>query len=133
MSKEGKKTGWFRRWQEHAAQFAAYGAHSLSKGVYKYIPEGKIKPIKKSVIGAHVEVESGADQSGRTTLTRVLGGAVIAGPVGAVVGGMFKKDETKVYATVTFADGEVAIIEAPAKDERELREFTERVNAAATD
>jgi len=68
---------------------------------------------------------------GRTTLSRVAAGAIVAGPIGAIVGGMFKKDRAKVYVTTTFADGEVVILEGPVKDEAKVREFARKVNAAA--
>lgn len=85
--------------------------------------------VNKRVAGATAEYESGADQR-RTTLTRVAGGAIIAGPAGAIVGGMFKKNESRGYVTVTFPDGDVAVIDGPIKDEKKLREFAIIVNRA---
>lgn len=108
------------------APFAArYGGHYLAQGSYHFALDSR------PIAGAVAEFENGADIGGRTTLARVAVGAIIAGPVGAIVGGMFKKDRAKVYVTTTFPDGEVIILEAPAKDESKLREFTRKVNAAA--
>lgn len=106
-----------------------YRAHRIMDGLYTYLPSGQLKAISKRVAGAAADFESGADQK-RTTLTRVAVGAIIAGPAGAIVGGMFKKDKSRVYVTVAFPDGEVAIVDGPAKDEKKLREFTLIVNRA---
>ena len=108
-----------------------YGTHAVSKGQYHYFPTNAFKMVHKSVVGADAEFESGASVGGRTTLGRVAAGAIVAGPIGAIVGGMFKKDRAKVYVTTTFADGEVVILEGPAKDESQIRDFASKVNAAA--
>lgn len=121
----------FNAQMERARTSAVYGVHRLSGGEYTYLPKGKFKNIRKPVAGAVAEHESGADVGGRTTLTRIAAGAIIAGPVGAIVGGMFKKDRNRFYVTITFPDGDVAVIDGPAKDESRLREFTAKVNAAA--
>jgi len=117
--------------QTEQAFNAFYGAHSVRKGDYRYVPTNGFKPVGKPVVGAIAEFESGAGVGGRTTLGRVAAGAIVAGPIGAVVGGMFKKDRAKVYVTTTFADGEVVILEGPAKDESQIRDFARKVNAAA--
>lgn len=114
----------------NAEYSAAYDVHSVNRGMYSYLPVGKFKQIRKPVSGAVAEFETGADAGGRTTLTRVAAGAIIAGPLGAIVAGMFKKDRNKIYVTVTFPDGDVAIIDAPAKDDSKLREFARKINAA---
>ena len=84
----------------------------------------------KEIAGATAVFEHGADQK-RVTITRVGAGALLFGPVGAIVGGMLRKDTTKVYVIVTFADEQQAIIDVPARMEREAREFTARLNEAA--
>lgn len=86
------------------------------------------KGVKKPLRGATVTYETGANIGGRTTLTRVGVGASVAGPVGAVVGGMFKKDRNRCYVTVEFPDGEIVVIDGPARDERKLREFAANLN-----
>lgn len=111
-------------------QMAVYGVHSVKDGSYNYLPEGKFKSVTKPVAGASAEYESGADRK-RPTLTRIGAGAIIAGPVGAVVGGLFQKDRTKGYVTVIFADGDTAIIEGPVKDEAKMRKFAADVNRTA--
>lgn len=121
---------WFSAQQERADANAVYGVHRLNGGDYTYLPQGKFKNIKKPIAGAVAEFESGADVGGRTTLTRVAAGAIIAGPVGAIVGGMFKKDRNRVYVTITFPDGDVVVVDGPAKDESKVRSFAQKVNAA---
>ena len=111
--------------------YAFYGPNTVKKGTFTHLPKGRLKPVKKPVAGAVAEYESGTDAGERTTLTRVAAGAIIAGPVGAIVGGMFKKDRTKGYVTVTFSDGEVIVIDGPLKDESKMREFTQKVNDMA--
>lgn len=117
---------------ERSKNNAVYGTHVINGGEYSYLPKGGFKKIRKPLAGAVAEFESGSDIGGRTTLTRVAAGAIIAGPVGAVVGGLFKKDRNRVYVTITFADGEVAVVDAPAKHESKIRDFAAKVNAAAT-
>lgn len=101
-----------------------YGLNYVNHGDYFGVG------VKKPVAGAVAEFESGAAVGGRTTLTRVAAGAIVAGPVGAIVGGMFKKDRSKVYVTVTFPDGQVVVVDGPSKDESKLRQFAAEVSAA---
>jgi len=115
--------------REHAQFDASFGDVRLVSGRVIVLQSGSM-PVKRSAAGVSAEVESGAEPGGRTTLTRVAAGAVLAGPVGAIVGGMFKKDRNKVYVTVLFPDGKVVVMDAPSKDEARAREFAARVNAA---
>lgn len=110
----------------------AYGVHSVTRdGNYRFLPQGGFHQVVRPVAGAVAEYEPGSAVDGRTTLTRVAAGAVIAGPVGAIVGGMFKKDRAKGYVTVTFPDGDVAVADGPLKDEDKMRRFVAGVNDAA--
>ncbi|GAA1579225.1 hypothetical protein [Leucobacter aridicollis] len=102
----------------------SYAGHKVSGGLFA-TPTGA-----KSIAGASALFESGADHS-RPTLTRIGAGAVIAGPAGAIVGGLFKKNTAKGYVTVEFPDGEAVIIEGPAKDETKMRQFAADVNRIA--
>lgn len=47
---------------------------------------------------------------------------------------MLRKDNSKVYATIEFPDGDAVLIEAPKKQEAQLRKFVLGANriAAAT-
>lgn len=122
---------WYTGQIERQNESALYGVHKLARGEYSYLPKGKFKQVRKPVDGASAEFESGADNSGATA-SRVIAGALIAGPAGAIVGGLFKKQKGRVYVYVTFADGDVAIIDGPVRDETKLREFASKVNAAAS-
>lgn len=73
------------------------------------------------------EVFVGA-QTARTTATRVVGGALIAGPVGAIVGASAKKNMGKVYAEVTVAGGQQVLLEVDAKKEGQLRQLIMAIN-----
>lgn len=117
--------------RENMKWYAFYDTHTIKDGNYNHLPKGKFKKIRKPIGGAVAEYESGAYAGEQTTLGRVALGAVIAGPVGAIVGGMFRKDRTRGYVTVTFPDGEVVILDGPIKDELKMREFASKVNAAS--
>lgn len=109
---------------------ALYDTHKIRKGIYSYLPKGKFAMVKKPVAGAVAQFEMGDDFGSRSTLGRVAAGAIIAGPVGAIMGGMFKKDSTRVYVTITFADGDVVVVDAPRKKGATLQAFARDVNAA---
>lgn len=104
---------------------ARFNGHKIRGGVY-YYPGGSAP-----VGGATAVFESGAERK-RMTVTRVGAGGILFGPAGAIVGGMLKKDRSKCYVSVTLATGDVAIIEAPVKDEAAARGFAAKVNAAGT-
>lgn len=115
---------------ERLANSALYGVHSVKGDTYNYLPSGKFKSVSKPVKGASAEFESGADRS-RPTLTRIGAGAILAGPAGAIVGSLIKKDVSKCYVTVIFEDGDTIIIEGPIKDETKMRQFAADVNRLA--
>lgn len=115
---------------ERLEQMARYGVHSVKDGSYNYLPEGKLKSVTKPIAGASAEYESGANIK-RATLTRVGAGALLFGPLGAVGGVLMKKNTTKGYVTVIFADGDTVIIEGPLKDEPKMRKFAVDVNRIA--
>ncbi|KKI20562.1 MULTISPECIES: DUF4429 domain-containing protein [unclassified Leucobacter] len=94
----------------------------------EYTVGGSLMPkVKKPIAGTTALFENGADTK-RSTLTRIGAGAVLAGPLGAVGGALLRKNTSKCYVTITFADGDSVIVEGPAKDEKELREFAAGVN-----
>lgn len=120
----------YREMRENAKWFTAYGTHSVSKGEYSYLPGGQFKQTKLPVAGAVAEYDAGGNLGKRTTVSRVAAGAVIAGPVGAIVGGLIRKDRSKGYVTVTFETGEVVTLDGPIRDEPKMRQFVTKVNAA---
>ena len=127
----GFKDAWNRQ-MERSRIVAAYGVHSVTRdGNYRWMPEGSLKQQFRPVVGAVAEYEPGSAVGGRTTLTRVAAGAIVAGPIGAILGGMFKKDTSKGYVSVTFPDGDVVVVDGPLSDEPKMRQFVQRVNEHA--
>lgn len=116
---------------ERSKANAVYGVHRINGDSYVYLPDGAFKQVRKPIAGAVAEYEPGSAVGGRTTLTRVAAGAIVAGPVGAIVGGMFKKDRSRGYVSITFSDGDVVVVDGPLKDESKLRTFATKVNQAA--
>lgn len=80
----------------------------------------------------HAEVESVGQIRSRATVTRIVGGAIVAGPVGAIVGGLLRKrvDDREVYLLVT---GDTADWLVPVSSQRgkEARFFAAALNRAA--
>ncbi len=64
---------------------ALYDTHKIRKGIYSYLPNGKFRQGQETVAGAVAQFEMGDDFGSRSTLGRVAAGAIIAGPVGAIV------------------------------------------------
>lgn len=86
------------------------------------------KSERRSVSGAKATVEAGASARSRMTATRVIGGAAILGPLGAILGGLAKKDESKVFLIVEMRDGTVYTEEVRGRKEAEARKFAGMVN-----
>src|SRR5690606_2004281 len=102
----------------------------LRDDIVRETPYGKIRSVPRPVAGAHAEIVDAFDGS-RMTASRVVGGAVLLGPVGAVIGALARKDTSAVVVAVTFADGHVAYAQVPRKRNIEARKFVDLVNAAA--
>lgn len=51
--------------------------------------------------------------------------------MGAVLGDMWRKDESKAYMHVMLADGTGSIISAPGKDHMVLQQFARAINKAS--
>ncbi len=81
------------------------------------------------------EVTQGSPtNSSRITLTRVVGGGLVAGVGGALLGGAAKKstDTTKIYVSVATPDGEIITKTIPATNEKIARMFADKLQSAAT-
>ncbi|HET7571776.1 MAG TPA: hypothetical protein VFJ77_03805 [Gaiellaceae bacterium] len=78
------------------------------------------------------EVESAGNLAHRPSLTRVAAGGVIAGPIGAILGGAAwkKQDARELYLLVEGADWTELVELAPGKG-GEARKFAQQVNLAA--
>ena len=62
----------------------------------------------------------------RMTATRIGAGALVLGPLGAILGGMSKKDKTKIYVIIELADGAILSMDAKAKEEPKARSSSTR-------
>lgn len=123
MENETKKEKRQRRKTE-AGFIARIGPHALIK-------ENYVSGLKKiPIAGVTAEYEPGATNR-RITGTRIITGALLAGPIGAVAGGALRKDTSKCYVMITFPNGDAILVDAPLKDERKAREFAAKVNAAS--
>ena len=110
--------------QVHVQYNSRWAGAQLVNGKLTY--KGKRYPI----VGASAEYDSGAVVGQRPTFTRIVAGGIVAGPVGAVVGGMFKKDRNRVYVAVSLPAVGVIVLDGPAKEDNQAREFARRINAA---
>jgi len=102
---------------------ADFGGYKLRDGVLK----GGGKSV--SVQGAEAEATQGAP-SQRSTFTRMGAGALIAGPIGFVVGAVARKNTSKCYVTIAVPDG-VVVIESKAKEFPDAVRFADAVNRSA--
>lgn len=87
---------------------------------------------RRRVKGAKASVEAGAAARSRMTATRVIGGAAILGPLGAILGGLAKKDESKVFLIIEMSDGTVFTEEVKGRHEGAARQFAGVVNTQAS-
>lgn len=128
----GIKDAWSRQ-MERSRIVASYGVHSVTRdGNYRFMPDGKFKQDVRPVAGAVATYEPGTSSGGRMTATRVVSGAILAGPAGAIIGGLLRKDSTRGYITVTFATGEVVLLDGPLSDDAKMRDFVNKVNLASS-
>lgn len=82
------------------------------------------------VAGARATIDAGQLGS-RMTATRVVGGAVLFGPVGALLGGLAKKKTGDAFLNIELADGRFIIEHVKRKDLKEANRFVKEVNDAA--
>ena len=75
---------------------------------------------------SHGDYEPGSQRS-RVSATRVLGGAVLGAGVGAIVGGLARKDISVLYVAVQ-GKHEVISFELPVKEESYVRTMLAAIN-----
>ena len=88
--------------------------------------QGQAVPLGR----ARAELVDGDAARSRMTATRIAAGAVIAGPVGALIGGLAKKQTGRIYVLVTTDDGRVLSGDGPGKETGKAASFVAKVNAA---
>lgn len=76
-----------------------------------------------------VVIDTGANVSSRVTATRVAAGALLAGPAGALIGSIAKKDRSAVYMTIITPD-DMILETVSGLDEVKAREFATKVKRA---
>lgn len=113
---------------ERAGITAMFGPHRIKKGELVLLTGDR---FHHAIIGGHAEFDPGYMTASRTTVTRVAAGAVIAGPVGAIVGAIAKKNDDECAAVFTFPDGTTKTLTAPRTQAKQLRAFVEQFNAQA--
>lgn len=115
---------------KHSAYNGDLGGVHLLNGEVRWVNGGRLE--RKSVEGAVASFDAG-NASTRIGAGRVIAGGVLFGPVGAVAGGLLRKQAGRVYVTIEWPDGGVVIAEGPVKDEGKAREFAARVSRAGRD
>lgn len=88
--------------------------------------DGQAAPVDQ----ARAEVVDADAARSRLTATRLAAGALVAGPLGAIVGGLARKSTGRIYVMVTTDDGRVLSGEGPSKEAGKAAEISARINAA---
>jgi hypothetical protein len=76
-----------------------------------------------------IVIDTGANVGSRVTATRVAAGALLAGPAGALIGSIAKKDRSTIYLTLITPD-DMFIEQVSGLDEAKAREFANKVKRA---
>ena len=63
------------------------------------------------------------------TATRVVGGAVILGPLGAILGGLAKKRTGMIFLTVDLPDGTCLVAADKAKHQKDAAKAMQKINS----
>lgn len=112
--------------QQEAHRFdGRFGRFAISGDQLLTGPLSPATPVAQ----CHAEVVLGGKRQ-RMTVTRVGAGALLFGPVGALVGGMAKKDLTKNWLIVATPGG-VEQVEVAARDVGAASEFAMKLEQAA--
>ena len=84
-----------------------------------------------SVVGASAVLDTIDEPAPSVSVGRIAAGAVIAGPVGAIIGGILKKDRSKGYIQITLADGTMLVSEFPSAKVSDARKLIALINEAS--
>ena len=115
---------WNTQYQEDRQNNAAFAHYALVGGTVR-------KNLKKvgTASECHAEILEGGQRQ-RMTATRIGAGALLAGPVGAIIGGMAKKDLSKSWVIITTPAG-TERVEFKGKDSPKAHEFVMRLESEA--
>lgn len=81
--------------------------------------------------GATASVESGVQATEKVTAGRVIGGAILAGPAGAIIGAAAKKrTEGQLFITVSGAEGKALMATVPASEAGAATALVNAINAS---
>ena len=93
--------------RQRALQLQEVATYNCTCGQYGLAGGKVVKGFKKwPATECEAELIEDGNEGNRITATRVAAGALLAGPVGAVVGGLAKKSNEKGWLVVTTPDGE---------------------------
>ncbi|MGI5401934.1 hypothetical protein ACQEVG_21315 [Streptomyces sp. CA-135486] len=84
-----------------------------------------------SIVGARAAVESSGAIARRATVTRMVAGAALAGPVGAVIAGLGAKkkiDDRHIFVVIENPSGAQLLLAADKKKDAEVRRWAARFN-----
>lgn len=100
-----------------------FGGMKIADNYIAY--EGKRYPRA----GAKATMDTGAAAQKRMTATRVVGGAVILGPLGAILGGLAKKRTGMIFLTVDLPDGTCLVAGDKAKHQKDAAQAMQKINS----
>lgn len=100
-----------------------FGGMKIADNYIAY--EGKRYPRA----GAKAIIDTGAAAQKRMTATRVVGGAVILGPLGAILGGLAKKRTGMIFLTVDLPDGTCLVAGDKAKHQKDAAQAMQKINS----
>lgn len=96
---------WIRKVLDDAAQRQEARKYNCRAGQFGLVDGKVVHGFKKyPAVDCHAEIVEGG-QRARMTVTRIGAGALLAGPVGAIIGGMAKKDTSKAWLFVVTPAG----------------------------
>ena len=109
-------------------------ARSLVFAGVELHPDGSVRHRGEwqDTSACHAEVQTAGQVRDRATLTRVAGGALVAGPVGAIVGGLLRKrvDEQQGWLLIT-GDRHDWVVQLRPDQLGDAQQFAITVNNAA--
>lgn len=118
------KKSFFRRMADAMAEFEPtyfFGELRMQGRTITY------KNDEYDIAGARATIDAG--QIGKKmTATRVIGGGVLFGPVGALIGGMAKKSTGDAFLNIELGDGRLIVEPVKKKEMKKANEFAQQVN-----